>query len=80
MTNWHSVFAFNEASHNLLSNVGKGCVSYAFHVYIADPRSAVYVEADLEMRPCEPASDGSQPPDRPLLRHRKYNHSHSELG
>lgn len=30
------------------------------------------MEADLEMRPSNPAPDGSALPDRPLLKHRKY--------
>lgn len=38
-------------------------------------RSTVYVEADLEMRTSEPLSDGTQPADRPLLRHRKVRGS-----
>lgn len=44
-------------------------VSLVKHV-VANVRSTVFVEAELEMRAGGNATDGTPLPDRPLLRHR----------
>ncbi|WVF70956.1 hypothetical protein IAT40_005751 [Kwoniella sp. CBS 6097] len=57
-TSWHTIFSFNEFQHPQIQRLGKG--------------SSVYVEADLEMRPCT-SEDGSRLHDRAFLKHHKLS-------
>ncbi|OCF31883.1 hypothetical protein I316_06483 [Kwoniella heveanensis BCC8398] len=58
-TSWHTIFSFNEFQHPQIQRLGKG--------------SSVYVEADLEMRPCTSPEDGTRLHDRAFLRHHKLS-------
>ncbi|WVQ97011.1 hypothetical protein IAU59_004121 [Kwoniella sp. CBS 9459] len=58
-TSWHTIFSFNEFQHPQIQRLGKG--------------SSVYVEADLEMRPCTSGENGSRLHDRAFLKHHKLN-------